>query len=221
MNSHSFTKTYGSQIALSMPDMEWMPGQIYAVIGANGSGKSTLARVLSGAEPSDDNKKPLSGGTIGYLPQKPYAFRMRLEKNLSLNGSDHERAEYLMKALGLEPLRRKQAHRLSGGETAKLALGRLLMKDYDLLILDEPTASMDMESTLAAETLIQSYREQTDCAVILITHSLRQAQRIADRILYFEKGRLIESGDSGRILLSPEKAETRRFLQFFGFDNMS
>ena len=54
MNSHSFTKTYGSQIALSMPDMEWMPGQIYAVIGANGSGKSTLARVLSGAEPSDD-----------------------------------------------------------------------------------------------------------------------------------------------------------------------
>ena len=126
-----------------------------------------------------------------------------------------------MKALGLESLRRKRAHRLSGGETAKLALGRLLMKDYDLLILDEPTASMDMESTLAAETLIQSYREQTDCAVILITHSLRQAQRIADRILYFEKGRLIESGDSGRILLSPEKTETRRFLQFFGFDNMS
>ena len=221
MNSSSFTKTYGSQIALSMPDMEWIPGRIYAVIGSNGSGKSTLAKVLSGAEPSDDNRRPFSGGTIGYLPQKPYAFRMRLEKNLYLNGSDQSRAERLMKALGLEPLRRKQAHRLSGGETAKLALGRLLMRDYDLLILDEPTASMDMESTLAAEALIQSYREQTGCTVILITHSLRQAQRISDRIIYFEKGRLIESGESSRILLSPEKAETRRFLQFFGFENMS
>ncbi len=221
MNSSFFTKTYGSQIALSMPDLEWIPGQIYAVIGSNGSGKSTLAKVLSGAEPSDDNRRPLSGGTIGYLPQKPYAFRMRLEKNLYLNGSDHSRAEHLMKSLGLESLRRKQAHRLSGGETAKLALGRLLMKDYDLLILDEPTASMDMESTLAAEELIQSYREQTGCAVVLITHSLRQAQRISDQILYFEKGRLIESGDSKRILLNPEKTETKRFLQFFGFENMS
>ena len=101
MNSHSFTKSYGTQVALTMPDMEWVPGCIYAVIGANGSGKSTLAKVLSGTEPPDGNLKPFSHGSVGYLPQKPYAFRMRLEKNLYLNGSDHARAEQLMNQLGL------------------------------------------------------------------------------------------------------------------------
>ena len=221
MNSRAFTKTYGTQTVLTMPDMEWAPGCIYAVIGANGSGKSTLAKVISGAEPSDGKQKPFSDISVGYLPQKPYAFRMRLEKNLYLNGSDHARAERLMNQLGLASLCRKPAHRLSGGETAKLALARLLMRDYDLLILDEPTAAMDMESTLAAEKLIQSYRDQTGCAVILITHSLRQAQRIANRIIYLEQGKLMESGDSESLLQSPQKSETKRFLQFFGFENLS
>ena len=221
MNSHSFTKSYGTQVALTMPDLEWVPGCIYAVIGANGSGKSTLAKVISGAESADGNQKPFIGLSVGYLPQKPYAFRMRLEKNLYLNGSDHARAARLMNQLGLASLRRKPAHRLSGGETAKLALARLLMRDYDLLILDEPTAAMDMESTLAAEKLIQSYRDQTGCAVILITHSLRQAQRISNRIIYLEQGELMESGDSERLLQSPQKSETKRFLQFFGFENLS
>lgn len=95
------------------------------------------------------------------------------------------------------------------------------MRDYDLLILDEPTAAMDMESTLAAEKLIQSYRDQTGCAVILITHSLRQAQRISNRIIYLEQGELMESVDSERLLQSPQKSETKRFLQFFGFENLS
>ena len=220
MKSHSFTKTYGSQIALSMPEIEWIPGLIYAVIGANGSGKSTLAKVLSGAEQPDNKRRPFSGTLVGFLPQKPYAFRMRLEKNLFLNGSDSERAELLMKTLGLESLRRKQSHRLSGGETAKLALARLLMRDYEFLILDEPTAALDMESTISAEQLIQSYRDKTGCAVILITHSLRQAQRIADRIIYLEKGKLIETGNSESLLQNPQEPETKRFLQFFGFENM-
>lgn len=221
MNSRSFSKTYGPQTVLSLPELEWIPGLIYAVIGANGSGKSTLAKVLSGTEQADHHGALFGSESIGYLPQKPYAFRMRLEQNLYLNGSDHARAERLMQALGLEALRRKQAHRLSGGETAKLALARLLMRDYDLLILDEPTAAMDMESTLAAEKLIQAYRDQTGCAVILITHSLRQAQRLSDRIIYLEKGKLIEAGDSKILLHSPKEPETRRFLQFFGFENMS
>ena len=221
MKSQLFTKSYNAQFALTIPELEWSPGLIHAVIGANGSGKSTLAKVLSSAEPADDHRKPFNNVRIGYLPQKPYAFRMRLEQNLFLNGSDRERAEHLMRALGLYSLRRKQAHRLSGGETAKLALARLMMNDYQLLILDEPTAAMDMESTLAAEKLIQAYRDKTGCAVILITHSLRQAQRIADRIIYLEQGKLIESGNARSLLQSPKEPETKRFLQFFGFDNPS
>lgn len=221
MKSLAFTKTIGTQLILTMPEMEWHPGTIYAVIGANGSGKSTLAKVLSGAERADHAVDVMQNIMVGYLPQKPYAFQMRVEKNLFLNGTDSQRAERLLKAFGLEPLRRKQAHHLSGGETAKLALARLLMRNYELLILDEPTAAMDMESTLAAERLIQDYRDRTGCAVVWITHSLRQAQRTAERIIYLEKGRLIESGAAEKLLQRPTRPETKRFLQFFGFEHLT
>lgn len=220
MKSAAFKKTYGSQTAISVPELEWKAGVIYAVIGANGSGKSTLAKILSGVLRSDSDTRVISEERIGYLPQKPYAFRMRAEKNLYLNGADHDRAEALMTALGLDALRRKQAHHLSGGETAKLALARLLMRDYELLILDEPTAAMDMESTLAAESLIQRYRDNSSCAVILITHSLQQARRIADQILYLEQGELIEAGEAESMLKCPSEPATKRFLHFFGFENL-
>lgn len=218
MKSAAFTKTYDSAAVVSMPALEWERGLIYAVIGSNGSGKSTLARVLAGILKTDQKQPTVRGEQIAYLPQKPYAFRMRLEKNLFLNGSDPERAHELMAALSLEPLRKKRAQRLSGGETAKLALARLLMRDYSVLILDEPTASMDMESTLAAEELIQYYGKKTNCTVILITHSLQQARRIADRVVYLEKGRFVEAGDTHSILQSPKQQATRTFLHFFGFD---
>ena len=221
MKSIAFSKSYDGVSVLSMPDFDWDPGSIYAVIGANGSGKSTLAKILSGTLQSDQNQRPAADAKIGYLPQKPYAFRMRVDRNIRLNGKDAKRSENLLNALGLRELRQKQAQKLSGGETAKLALARLLMRDYELLILDEPTAAMDMESTAAAEKLIRDYRKQTNCAVILITHSIQQARRVSDRILYLENGQLIESGETDRLLQNPSKPETRRFLQFFGYQNLS
>ena len=68
---------------------------------------------------------------------------------------------------------------VSSGETAKMALARLLMRDYELLILDEPTAAMDVESALAAEALLSDYCRDTGAGILLVTHSLQQARRIA------------------------------------------
>ena len=220
MKSAAFTKSYESNPVLTIPAADWDPGTIYAVIGPNGSGKSTLAKVFAGVLKPDQKQSPVTGEQIGYLPQKPYAFRMRVEKNLYLNGSDLQRSQELLHALSLHSLRKKNAKRLSGGETAKLALARLLMRDYSVLILDEPTAAMDMESTIAAENLIRHYKEQTNCTVILVTHSIQQARRLADRVLYFEKGRLVESGEASSMLRDPKDPATRNFLQFFGFDKM-
>lgn len=126
--------------------------------------------------------------SIGYLPQKPYAFRMSVRKNILLGGRDIQKAESLAKALSLTELEHKRADRLSGGETARMAMARLMMGTYDVVILDEPTAAMDMETTAAAETLIQSYVRQTNCILILVTHSLQQARRIADEAMFFKRG---------------------------------
>jgi len=91
-----------------------------------------------------------------------------------------------------------------------------MMNRYDLTILDEPTAAMDMETTLLSEKLIVEYVRETGCALILVTHSLQQARRIADQVLYFHKGKLLESGPKEQVLYAPAMAETKQFLEFYG-----
>ena len=216
MKIAAFSKTYEDRRVLEFPGMELQPGNIYAVIGANGSGKSTFAKILAGIVRADKKGALLSPGTIGYMPQKNYAFRMSTKKNILLNGTDGSRALALMDAIQIRHLENKRADKLSGGEAARMALARLMMKRYDLVLLDEPTAAMDMETTLLSENLIVNYVKETGCALILVTHSLQQARRIADEVLYFHKGRLLEAGPGDRVLYSPEQAETRQFLEFYG-----
>ena len=211
-----FSKTFDGRTVLDFPGMEVEAGKIYAIIGANGSGKSTFAKVLAGILTADKRGNYLDGGSFGYMPQKNYAFRMSTKANILLNGSDMTRAESLMDAIQIRHLENKRADRLSGGETARMALVRLMMKNYDLVVLDEPTAAMDMETTLLSEQLIASYVKETGCSLILVTHSLQQARRIADEVWYFHKGNLLETGPKEQVLYQPEKPETRQFLEFYG-----
>ncbi len=217
MKIAAFTKTYGKKTVLRFPACELPQGRIVAVIGANGSGKSTLAKVLSGIEPSDQRVRPLMGVSLGYLPQKSYGFHMSLRANLLLNGSDKALAARRMDALKIRDLEKARADRLSGGETARMALARLLMGTYDLVILDEPTAAMDRESTLLAEKLVREYVQETGCALLLVTHSLQQARRMADEVLFLSGGALIERGPVQRVLYHPDQPLTRQFLEFYGF----
>ena len=211
-----FSKTFEGRTVLDFPGMEVQPGKIYAIIGANGSGKSTFAKVLAGILTADKKGRYLEGGTFGYMAQKNYAFRMSTKANILLNGKDENRAESLMDAIQIRHLEKKRADRLSGGETARMALVRLMMNRYDLVVLDEPTAAMDMETTLLSEKLIAEYVKETGCALVLVTHSLQQARRIADEVWYFHKGKLLESGTREQVLYDPEQPETRQFLEFYG-----
>ena len=129
-----FTKTYGRNRVLNFPGMEFTPGKIYGVLGANGSGKSTFSKILAGIVPADEKLAPVS--QVGYLPQKPYGFRMSVKKNLLLGGGTLQDARRLMEALSLTELENKRADRLSGGETARMAMARLMMNTYGLVILD-------------------------------------------------------------------------------------
>ena len=214
MKIPAFSKTYEGRTVLDFPGMDLEPGTITAIIGANGSGKSTFAKILAGTVSPDRRFKPLKD--IGFMPQKNYAFRMSVQKNLLLNGKDRTLANWLMDQLQLRDLSLKRADKLSGGETARMALARLMMKHYELVLLDEPTAAMDMETTLLSEALIQRYVKGSNCALILVTHSLQQARRIADHIWYFHKGRLLEAGGREAVLDSPKQPETRQFLDFYG-----
>ena len=216
MKISAFSKTYDGTRVLDFPGMELKPGTIYAVIGANGSGKSTFAKILAGVMKADRKGSHLDTPSVGYMPQKNYAFRMTTKANILLNGRDGSRANALMDAIQIRHLESKRADRLSGGETARMALARLMMKRYDAVILDEPTAAMDMETTSLSEDLIVNYVRETGCTLILVTHSLQQARRIADAVLYFHKGRLLEWGSKETVLYTPVKPETKQFLEFYG-----
>ena len=122
----------------------------------------------------------------------------------------------LMDALALSPLADRQAQKLSGGETARMALARLLMRPYELLILDEPTAAMDMEFTAKSEALIYDYCRETGCAVLIVTHSVPQARRLSDSLLFFRGGELWEHGRTNKLLSAPETPELLQFLDFCG-----
>ncbi len=211
-----FSKTYEGRTVLDFPGTDLQPGKIYAIIGANGSGKSTFAKILAGVLKADKKGRLLDTDSVGYMPQKNYAFRMSTKANILLNGTDETRANLLMDAIRIRHLENKRADKLSGGETARMALARLMMKRYDLVLLDEPTAAMDMETTLLSENLIAEYVRETGCALILVTHSLQQARRIADEVWYFYKGKLQETGAREKVLYNPEKTETREFLEFYG-----
>ncbi len=222
MRIHACAKTYGGRTVLRFPGLTLAPGTICAVVGANGSGKSTLARLTAGAiRPDGDGPALESPCQVGYMPQKSFAFRLTVRQNLLLPGGDPARAEALMAALGLTSLAGRRADRLSGGETARMALARVLMRPWELLVLDEPTASMDMESAILAERLVEAYRRETGCAALLVTHDLQQARRMAEEALFLCNGQLWEAGPARQVLFAPERPETRKFLEFYGGERPS
>ena len=193
-------KTYQGQLVLDIPSMEIADGSITAICGQNGSGKSTLAKILAGIEkPDDGTVTSATAKSVGYLPQQSYAFHMSITSNLMLNKDPKKtkqenlaNAQQLLKEIGLESMAKKNAKKLSGGETQKMALARLLMKSYDMIILDEPTASMDTASIPTAEKMICDYQRRTGCTILIITHSPEQAQRLASHTIRLEGGKLCE-----------------------------
>ena len=190
MKTTAIRKTYKGRLVLDMPSLDLEGGKVYSIVGANGSGKSTFAKILAGIVDADEGEDALAG--VGYMAQKSYAFNMSLEKNILINGEDKERCQKLMEALNISHLASNKAKTLSGGETAKMALARIMMKDYRVLILDEPTAAMDRESVSLAEELIKEYCKQTQCVTILITHSLEQAKRMSAEIIEIDYGKIIK-----------------------------
>lgn len=211
------SKSYSGKFAVTLPAMSLQHKKIYAVVGANGSGKSTFARLLSGVFRPDNGTPVLRGKvSVGYLAQQNYAFRMSVLQNICLGGMRRECAMKLMESMQIRHLADKSAKQLSGGETARMVLCRLLIRPFELLVLDEPTAAMDVEATILAERAILQYRQEQHAAIVWITHSMQQARRIADEILFFSHGELKEQGDAEKLLVHPSTAAFRQFLEFSG-----
>ena len=215
---------FGGRIVLEIPALQFLPGRRYGLIGENGSGKTTLIRMLAGTgKPTSGTIEGLEGKEVGYLPQSPYAFSFSVLQNVELalngHGDAKEIAQKALIAVGMESLMNARGDRLSGGEAQRMALARVLVRSYDVLLLDEPTSSTDVRSMDQIETTLKEYVQKTQCTLIFSTHSPAQALRLADEVLYLEKGRLVEQGPAATLVHSPQDERTKAFLKHWSLNS--
>ena len=201
------------------------PGAPTVLIGPNGSGKTTLLRTAMGlVAPTRgritwggrENVPPLKRAIVF---QRPAMLRRTAGANIrfALSAAGIPRAEHtrrtgeLLELVGLGSLADRAARRLSGGEQQRLALARALARDPAVLFLDEPTASLDPTATKAVEDIIRAV-SQRNIKVVMATHDLGEARRLAGEIVMLHRGRVVETGAAVSFFDAPQTAEARAFL---------
>jgi tungstate transport system ATP-binding protein len=195
------------------------------LIGPNGAGKTTLLRLVMGLI-APTRGRVTWGGRENVPPtfraivfQRPVMLRRSVAGNLRYalaaagvpRGKREARVSELCALVGLNGLGRRSARKLSGGEQQRLALARALAKEPQVLLLDEPTASLDPAATKAIEDVIRAIAAR-GIKVVMSTHDLGEAKRLAGEIVLIHRGRVIESGAADTFFAAPKTIEARRFI---------
>ena len=194
---------FGALTALAEVDFTLRGGERVALVGANGSGKTTLLRLLHGQLPHSGQRRTAIDAQ-GREPaqamvfQRPFLLRLSAWHNLMLalwlarvpRQQRHARATQALARVGLAEQRDRPARVLSGGQQQRLALARAWAVRPQVLFLDEPTASLDPGAKREVEQLIAEFAQE-GMAVVMSTHNLGQAKRLATRVVYLEGGRVI------------------------------
>ena len=227
-------KQYNSGFELSC-SIDIQKGPLYTMVGPNGSGKSTLLRILSLIEQMDSGKVIYHHNGMSMLnphhnigirrkvilvPSRAALFHETVFHNLAYGLrlrkiGKHICKDRIMKALndvGLYGKENINARELSSGEAQRLALARALVIDPDILMLDEPTASLDPENTKIMEKIINNKKEGSGQIMIMVTHNLYQAKSLSDYIIYMYKGEIIEVTAAGAFFEKPATEQAQKFV---------
>lgn len=184
-------KHFGDQIILDKVDLQIRRGEFVALLGASGSGKTTLLRILSSLDHANEGSvKVTDSCTIVFQEPRLLPFN-RVWKNvlIGLEGVERQRAVDALREVGLEKQIDRWPKSLSGGEAQRVALARALVRTPELLLADEPFASLDALTRLRMQWLIRELWKEHNPAVLLITHDVDEGILLADRILVLKNGR--------------------------------
>lgn len=193
------------------------------VLGANGAGKSVLLRLLHGLLPPSGGKIEWSHSDAklkqAMVFQRPVMLRRSARENIEFalhiagRASDiSSAAGRALASVGLVDLADRPARLCSGGEQQRIALARAWALAPEVLFLDEPTASLDPTATKAIEEVIAAINK-TGTTIIMTTHDIGQAKRIADRVLFLHRGRLVEDASAEKFFASPQSPEAAAFIK--------
>jgi phosphate transport system ATP-binding protein len=233
---------FGQKTVLADVGLGFHRGEITALIGPTGCGKSTLLRTLNrmndkvrgfwrrgtidleGFDIYGPSADPLLiRKRVGMVFQRPNPFPMSIQDNVVAGVRAHRLAprselpaiaESRLKQVGLwsaiSDRMGDSPFRLSGGQQQLLCLARALAVDPEVLLLDEPTSSLDPVSTEMVESLVKELA--SELTIVIVTHNLAQARRIADKTAFLYNGHLVESGDTSRVFEAPEEPETANYV---------
>ncbi|MCY3774193.1 MAG: ATP-binding cassette domain-containing protein [Gemmatimonadetes bacterium] len=208
---------YASGFHLRVSRLALSPGRTYAVYGTNGSGKTTLLNMLALLTLPQEGRilfegRPVHGADpargrryrrrVTLLMQHVYLFRSTVFENVAsglrfrgmAKEAIEERVTGMLGKVGLREFAHRPAHSLSGGEAQRAGLARALVTEPDVLLLDEPTASVDAAHGRQIEEILRETCRQRCMTVVLSTHQYEQARRIADEVLIMRDGRMLEAG---------------------------
>ena len=196
-------------------DIEAGPSTV--ILGANGAGKSVLMRLMHGLlRPSSGSVSWRSPGRQAMVFQRPVMLRRSALANvayaLRVAGQDEGQAMDALKEVGLAHLAHRPARVLSGGEQQRLALARAWALHPQVLFLDEPTASLDPSATREIETVIRAF-DAAGTKIVMATHNLGQARRLADEIIYLHQGRVLERAPADQFFARPATPEAAAFIK--------
>lgn len=228
---HNITKRYGERQVLNIESLDIFPGEILGIVGPSGSGKSTLLRILNFLEPPTSglvqfNRTPFSPEHEMPLPmrrkvttvfQRPMLLDRSVQDNVDyglwLRGERNggQRVQKSLEQVGLAEFSRQRARTLSGGEAQRVALARAMVIQPEVLLLDEPTANLDPYNIGLIEEIIRQLKSQ-GVTLVLVTHNIFQARRLADRVAFLLDGKVIEVAGTDRFFESPRDARTQAFV---------
>lgn len=232
----NLSKVYDKEV-LHIDHLSLCRGRIYGIIGPSGAGKSTLLRLVNMLEPPTEGEihflgRPISMNGNGsrtdaarremtLVFQKPLLFQTSVEENVAFSLKARRftreeakaRVDILLGKVGMREFAGRHAGTLSGGEAQRVALARAVAFEPALLLLDEPTANLDPSNIELIERLILDLNRETAMTIVMVTHNIFQARRVAREVIFMHEGRIVETGETEKIFTSPEDPRTKAFVE--------
>lgn len=227
-------KKYDKEV-LKVDKLLFQKGLIYGIIGPSGAGKSTLLRIINLLTPFNSGTYQFMGRPIpsngqerlklqrkmALVFQKTLLFKDSVWNNVAygLKARGFSRSEItqrvgeLLEQVGLQELAFRRADTLSGGEAQRIAIARAVAFEPHLLLLDEPTANLDPGNIELIEKMIRQLNRTKSITVVMVTHNVFQAHRIAQEVIFIHEGRIVESGPTEQIFEEPLDPRTKAFVE--------
>lgn len=208
ISMHNITKKFGDKTVLDIKQLEFNAGIVTGIIGPNGSGKSTLMKIIAGLDTEFTGSLHMDGQEINQkiyksmtlVFQKPYLINTDVYNNIAYplkirgmsKGEINNKVEKMIELLQLKEIMKQNALTLSGGEMQKVAMARAIVFEPKLLLLDEPTSNIDPKTMQLMENAIKYINQSCNTTVVLVTHNIRQLQRVCTQAVFMQEGKVAE-----------------------------